>query len=133
MRNPLGWIRAWVWKESSNLPAPEPELCGGPPGGPHTRAPRPAAAARMLVGVCVVFLQDALVHTGHLRTAACARVHSRGCPWEREEPGKRGLKGLRDSCAIDTFHRTLRTALRTELSQLNFDYSQKKKKRILRI
>ena len=77
-----------------------------------------------------MFLQGALVHTGHRRTPH-TRVHSRGCPWEREEPGKRGLKGLRDSCAVDTFHGTLRTALRTELSQLNFDYSQKKKKGFL--
>lgn len=124
MGNPLGWIRAWVWKESNNLPAPEPELCRGPPGEPHTRVPRPAAAAPMLVGVRVVLLQGALVHS-HLHT----RVHSRGCPWERGEPGKRSLKGLRDSCAFDIFHRTLRIALRTELSQLNFDYSQKKKRK----
>lgn len=74
MGNPLGWIRAWVWKESNNLPAPEPELCRGPPGEPHTRVPRPAAAAPTLVGVCVVSLRGALVHTGHLHTAAHARA-----------------------------------------------------------
>ena len=68
---PSGWIRACVWKESNNLPAPKLELCRGLPGQPHTRVPRPAAAAPTLLGVCVVFLQGTLVHTGGRSPAHC--------------------------------------------------------------
>lgn len=86
---PSGGICAWVWKESNNLPASKLELCRGLPGQPHTRVLHPAAAAPTLLGVCVVFLQGALVHTGGRSPAHC---HTHVCT-ARAAPGREKSQG----------------------------------------
>ena len=115
-----GWIRAWVLEES-NSPSPDPGAVLWP------------SCATTHKGCPILQLRYRCSHAlGGLRRVSAlpyASVNSQRCPWKGGEPRQLSLKGHHDSCAVDVFHRTLRIVLKMENFQLNFNYSQKRRRK----